>query len=1163
MSCHLGSSKAMIESVMLCPQEESNWPIAEPAVLKKKFNDIFGNAHHIKTIKSIKDKIKELQEENQAKKIDLEGFKARKIYAEKLKMSLADLLKTIQSKQQSLAAIDRKLADANDKLMSCRAKHRSVQEAEKAYTQLMHKKEILTKSITELSRHLKERSESDEELQRIIRNYSQEAETRHRAKEEAEKEVDDLNRKLVKKKEELSSLILSITRLEVSDEENSVRIQDRINLIKSLDEKFELGISTQLDSDEATSRLTSMLNINNESLKREKSQARESESKLRDTIHSIKSEKATIEKSVKDSELKRDQHNKDLQNIRDQLNGIRVTQEMIVTAKKSLHEKEELLKDLRIKVNSENIDSQIKSLKNTMSMNEKEEALLKTNIAIMRRDEELRSNIAFKRSNMKDKQKLADEIFEQNEEDIERYIGSVPTQEKLEYELSAQLRENQKRLQALIEKQNKNSRSVSEVTTKIVMTRENLEKMEDEANSIEESIERICADKSLSERILTLDKTVMSLERNLAVCKYEKTLYGTFLKEAQDDKICTICSTHMKGEHLNSVVERLEKSQEEILAQLNNLQRTISIQRNEQEKLKFIRGPSYQLDSLRHDKIPPLRDSLESLILQKSSVDEELKKTSNIRSNVERLIESIKCLLKQAETMTYHLNEAKSIESEVLRMESKLRHPNSDKTIAEQQRALEDLSMSGKEISAEIVELMERKSKLLNAYHAAETNVMSAREQVTRLEEAIERKETLTNQLELDTKKQQKLQTVVEQMNLRLTPLMSELQEKSALLERTLTKNSQKQEALEHKVFQIKQDLSKLERISHDIKIYQERGSKAQLNKLVRTKSSIDSDIEKISKFYQVKAASLRNLEDDLSDHERAKRELESLIQCRKYKAELSECQSKASEMERENFAGSNNTLQHEIQHLEKTRSNLSEERASISGAIAQIEEQKENYREELEGTYKNAESEYLRMTFEVRMREGQLSDVKKYKTGYEMAIVEKQSDKIKEINQVIKELWEKTYTGSDIEYMAIRTDLDDISPGDTTAHTFNYKVVMGKDGEEVNARGRLSAGQKAMASIIIRLALADVFYTDCSAIALDEPTTNLDHDNIQSLASGIANLVKDRLQHRGFQLIIITHDEKFVNTLATQGLANNFYRVCKDDNKYSTIELQNSTVIE
>jgi len=66
----------------------------------------------------------------------------------------------------------------------------------------------------------------------------------------------------------------------------------------------------------------------------------------------------------------------------------------------------------------------------------------------------------------------------------------------------------------------------------------------------------------------------------------------------------------------------------------------------------------------------------------------------------------------------------------------------------------------------------------------------------------------------------------------------------------------------------------------------------------------------------------------------------------------------------------------------------------------------------------------------------------------------------------------------------------------------------MFKDTTEMDMRGRCSAGQKVLASIIIRLALAESFSINCGIMALDEPTTNLDHDNVQALAASLSECV-------------------------------------------------------
>jgi DNA repair protein RAD50 len=56
---------------------------------------------------------------------------------------------------------------------------------------------------------------------------------------------------------------------------------------------------------------------------------------------------------------------------------------------------------------------------------------------------------------------------------------------------------------------------------------------------------------------------------------------------------------------------------------------------------------------------------------------------------------------------------------------------------------------------------------------------------------------------------------------------------------------------------------------------------------------------------------------------------------------------------------------------------------------------------------------------------------------------------------------------------------------------------MMQKNNQLIEMKGRCSMGQKVLASIIIRMALAEAFSASTHILALDEPTTNLDKIHI------------------------------------------------------------------
>ena len=74
----------------------------------------------------------------------------------------------------------------------------------------------------------------------------------------------------------------------------------------------------------------------------------------------------------------------------------------------------------------------------------------------------------------------------------------------------------------------------------------------------------------------------------------------------------------------------------------------------------------------------------------------------------------------------------------------------------------------------------------------------------------------------------------------------------------------------------------------------------------------------------------------------------------------------------------------------------------------------------------------------------------------------------------------------------------------------FNNSLVLAS-GISIDMRQHSSAGQRVLAALLIRLALAETFCDNCGIIALDEPTTNLDRDNIESLAKCLSNFIKQR----------------------------------------------------
>jgi DNA repair protein RAD50 len=110
---------------------------------------------------------------------------------------------------------------------------------------------------------------------------------------------------------------------------------------------------------------------------------------------------------------------------------------------------------------------------------------------------------------------------------------------------------------------------------------------------------------------------------------------------------------------------------------------------------------------------------------------------------------------------------------------------------------------------------------------------------------------------------------------------------------------------------------------------------------------------------------------------------------------------------------------------------------------------------------------------------------------------------------------------------------------------------MMQKNGQLIEMKGRCSMGQKVLASIIIRMALAEAFSASTHILALDEPTTNLDRTHIENLSQSLNEII-EMDQNKKLQFIIISHDMEFLSLLKKH--TNFYYEICRNDKNFSMI---------
>ncbi|RAH61945.1 DNA repair protein Rad50 [Aspergillus piperis CBS 112811] len=358
---------------------------------------------------------------------------------------------------------------------------------------------------------------------------------------------------------------------------------------------------------------------------------------------------------------------------------------------------------------------------------------------------------------------------------------------------------------------------------------------------------------------------------------------------------------------------------------------------------------------------------------------------------------------------------------------------------------------------------------------------------------------------------------------------------------------------MQQEISHLYENVHQLELANEEIDAYNERGGPHQLERSKRELQSIENEISNLEIEQANITKEINKISAQLKDSENTKRQYADNLTYRQATRSLDAVTEEIEQLAAQNAEVDRSRFKEESERRAREHNALAAKQASKMGEMKGKDDQLMQLLADWNTDYKDAAGKYKEAHIKVETTKAAVDDLARYGGALDKAIMKYHGLKMEEINAIISELWQKTYRGTDVDTILIRSDNENAKGN----RSYNYRVCMVKQGAEMDMRGRCSAGQKVLASIIIRLALAECFGVNCGLIALDEPTTNLDRDNIRSLAESLHDIIRTRQQQANFQLIVITHDEEFLRHMQCGDFSDYYYRVSRNEKQKSIIERQ------
>ncbi|GAB2227860.1 hypothetical protein Drorol1_Dr00009687 [Drosera rotundifolia] len=1167
----MGVSKAILENVIFVHQDESTWPLQEPATLKKKFDDIFSATRYTKALEVIKKLHKEQALEIKTHKLKLENLQTLKDAAYELRRSIAQDQENAEAMKIQMHGLDKELQEVDAKIHHTETTLKDLRKLQEQIIIKTAERSTLFKEQQKQYEALSEENEdTDEELREWKTKFDQRIARLDIMIEKLKRENVDIETRIAFLKESIESYICDVSKLQVEAESQMSLKNERDSRVQELFAKLNLGQVVAPFSNEASSSLTSRIKRRLMDLEmdlQDKKEAIEVEiqaawdsfvgaehrcSNIEAQKRATAQMKGDVVDRIKRLEGERDLYEHQFSNI-----DLSRMDERERSMEAELERKSNQLSSKQFNSTINQMRTEIYSIGDKIKSLNRE----KDNLSA---DSEDRGKLSLKKSEFENLKKRCKKILDDHKDKIRGVLkGRLPSDKDLKKEMIQAFRATTMEFDDINSKSREAEKEVSALQIKIQEVNDNLSKYRKDMDARRQYIESKLQSLDQQSHVIESYQKVLDTakeKRDVEKSKYNiadgmRQMFDPFERVARAHHICPCCERPFTAEEEDEFV----KKQRVKAATTAEHMKVLAVETSTADSL------FQQLDKLRmvyEEYVKIGKDTIPAAEKNLAELDEELEKKSQALDDILGVLaqvkgdkDAIESLIQPVETADRLYLETQALQREIDDLAYKLDITGqSIRSMEEIQSELSLLENSRERLQQDLGTLIDEERHMKDDISSIMLRHTVLKEEKVKVAGALDAAKKVEEELQSLLSKKGQFELEEKHLGEALGPASREkerLRRDHNDLKDRLTHEHEKQVKIQRSY---QQDIDELDKFNSKIKEYYDLRKDEKLKELQEKRSQSQFELQSCGSRKQELLAELSKNEDLKRNQDQLRRSIDDNLNYRKTKAEVDALTREIESLEEEIMKiGGVSTFQNDMARFSQERERVLSEVNRCRGTLSVYESNISKHKIDLKQTqYKDIDKRYFDQLLQLKTMEMANKDLDRYHNALDKALMRFHTMKMEEINKIIKELWQQTYRGQDIDYIYIHSDAEAIG---TTS--YSYKVLMQTGFAELEMRGRCSAGQKVLASLIIRLALAETFCLNCGILALDEPTTNLDAPNTESLAAAILRIMEDRKGQENFQLIIITHDERFAQLIGQRQHAEKYYRVYKDELQHSIIEAQ------
>ncbi|KAG8418701.1 DNA repair protein rad50 [Metarhizium acridum] len=1165
----LGVSPAILDAVIFCHQDESLWPLSEPAALKKRFDEIFEALKYTKAIDNLKVLRKKHVEQLGKLQNDEAHNKANKDRGERAEKRMTGLQAEIEDAREKCEALSAEMQETHDKI---RRKYEQANSFLQIVQNVGNKKEQLEyrqDAVNELKQTFDELHEDDASLETALAQYENSMERYREEAEQSKSQYNDLQQELADSRKNLSTKLSEQGKHQSDKDKYERQVKARMEMLQeaAVTHGFR-GYDRDLTEHHVKSfneKIQKLLAEKKRDLERLQKENAAELDKATGVITELEGRKAARTQDRVSAKQRIGAIEKRTSVLQNEASLIDVDEGAKAILDGQLEDICARFSRAQAQMEQANWDQHISDENDKLWQLETENEKLGRELVECTRLASERAQLDYRKKEVADRKRKLETLTNTWKSKLATAIGSDWELDTLETKFHTVLTQQNKALQDARRSLEQAKQKQQKVEYRLKNARESQESKSRDAETCKKQVLTALHKVRDGAVIDDYQEEVGSVEQQVEDYRNELSLFDALVdyyskckRMLESKKRCLLCERHF-DDGQSASLDRLSKKIEKNLDPKGkvDVEKDLKEAMASLDSLRSVRS-SYDTYKRLTAELPSIRDECKAIESEYDALERQLEEHESRVAGEDGRVRDLDDLSKTVSSVSQLMKDIQDSESQVDRIMSQQLSGGTTRSADEIHELQASIGEQMRGLKNRVAKLTTDRQRMKDQLGSLELERSELRNKIGQAVGQLDKKNDIQNQIQALRDDMIHQRETIQRADEELEKVEPSIVDARSARDDTLRRGRAKEQVIVDERDVIANSVSEMKLLDNDIQDYIDRGGPSNLASNQRAIAALEKSISNTEKDIADLTVRANKLKQDIDSGDRMKKNISDNLNYRKHLRQLEVLRREIEELEDRNAHEDYERLQSEARSLENQSNRLLAERGSVMGSMKTKDEELGRLLQEWEMDYKGAKQKYRESHIRVETTKAAIEDLAQCGAAVDKAVMQFHSMKMAEVNRIAGELWQSTYQGTDIDTILIRSDNESTSG----KRNYNYRLCMVKQDTEMDMRGRCSAGQKVLASIIIRLALAESFGVNCGLIALDEPTTNLDRDNIKSLAESLHMIIKTRQAQSNFQLIVITHDEDFLRHMRCSDFCDSFFRVKRDATQNSVIVRESITKI-